>query len=128
MEYIFKKDRVEANLGHGTLTISRDEAIGYRPVELLVSSIASCSGAVFRTIFEKQRLPVEAFKISVEISRNESKANRVEKMVLTFEVKGENLNEQKLQRNLEVARNHCSMIQSVEDSIDIEEKLVILND
>lgn len=127
MEYIFKEDRVEASLNYGTLTISRDEAIGYRPYELLVSSIAGCSGSVFKQIFEKQRIDVKEFKITTEIERNKDEANRVEKIILTFHLKGNDLNEDKLRKNLIISQKHCSMVQSVKDSITIEENLNIEN-
>lgn len=127
MEYLFKEDRVEANLSHGTLIVSRDEKIGFRPYELLVSSIAGCSGSVFKQIFEKQRMDVKEFKITTEVERNEEKANRVGKIILTFHLKGTDLNEQKLRKNLTISQKHCSMVQSVQGAITIEEKLNIQN-
>src|SRR5690625_5088174 len=127
MEYLFKEDRVEANLSHGTLIVSRDEKIGFRPYELLVSSIAGCSGSVFKQIFEKQRMDVKEFKITTEVDRNEEKANRVGNIILTFHLKGTDLNEQKLRKNLTISQKHCSMVQSVQGAITIEEKLNIQN-
>lgn len=49
-------------------------------------------------------------------------------MVLTFTVKGKQLNEKKLQRNLEITRRYCSMVRSVEESIDVVEKLTIVEE
>jgi|SRR5690625_309290 len=127
MEYLFKENSVEASLNHGTLTVSRDEKIGFRPYELLVSSIAGCSGSVFKQIFEKQRMDVKEFKITTKVERNEKKANRIEKIILTFHLKGTNLNEEKLRKNLTISQKNCSMVQSVQGAITIEENLEIQN-
>ena len=78
------------------------------------------------SILKKQRLDFTEVTIDVEVERNKNEANRVVKMVLTFTVKGKQLNEKKLQRNLEITRRYCSMVRSVEESIDVVEKLTIV--
>lgn len=125
MQFHFKENQVEASLQFGNLVISGDEQYGYRPYELLISSIAGCSGLVFKRIVTKQRLEIESLVIEAEVERNKNEANRVEKITLHFKVRGQNLNEKKLQRNLEISRKHCAMIRSVENSIEIVEQLSI---
>src|SRR5690625_1563078 len=125
MRYVFHENNIEAEFGHGTLSIAKEAEFGFRPYQLLVSSIASCSGLVFKNILEKQRIQLEEFTISADVERNEHEANRIEKIVLTFHLKGKDLDENKLLRNLDLSRKHCSMIQSVEGSIHIEERLSI---
>src|SRR5690625_1445762 len=127
LKYKFYENHIESEFEHGTLTIAKSNEYGFRPYQLLVSSIASCSGLVFQQIIQKQRIELHEITIEAEVERNEDKANRVEKIVLTFHIKGHDLDEQKMQRNLEISRKHCSMIQSVEESIVIEEKLFITN-
>lgn len=126
MKYIIEEDRIEAELAHGELVISGDDTIGYRPVELLVSSVASCSGAVFRTILNKQRTQYESLSIEATVERNENEANRVEKMILHFTIEGTDLKEEKLMRNLAIVKRHCGMMRSVEDSIEVVEKLTVV--
>jgi len=125
VQFHFKENQVEASLQFGNLVISGDEQYGYRPYELLISSIAGCSGLVFKRIVTKQRLEIESLVIEAEVERNKNEANRVEKITLHFKVRGQNLNEKKLQRNLEISRKHCAMIRSVENSIEIVEQLSI---
>lgn len=125
MRYIFHENNIKAEFGHGTLSIAKDAKFGFRPYQLLVSSIVGCSGLVFQSILQKQRIKLEEFSISAEVERNEQEANRVEKIVLIFHLQGRDLDENKLQRNLELSRKHCSMIRSVEESIHITEKLDI---
>lgn len=129
MKYTVKDEgHIEATLGHGTITISSNEKIGYRPVEMLVTSIASCSGFVFYNILKKQRTELTELSIEADVERNESEANRVDKVILHFTVTGKNLNEDKLLRNLDITRKHCGMVQSVEDSINIEKKFTVINE
>lgn len=123
MQFHIHDKTVSTDLPFGELTISGNEAYGFRPFQLLVSSIASCSGMVFRTILEKQRVELEELIIETKVERNAEEAHKIEKIMLHFIVKGKNLNEQKLLRNLGVARRNCAMIRSVEDSITIEETL-----
>src|SRR5690625_2310958 len=104
MEFNFKENHVEGTLQFGNIEISSNEEHGYRLYELLVSSIAECSGLVFKRVLMKQKTKVESFIIDAEIERNKDEANRVEKIILHFKLKGQNLNEKKLQRNLEISR------------------------
>lgn len=127
MKYVVKNEHyIEAELGHGKIVISGNEDLGFRPVEMLVSSIASCSGSVFYAILQKQRTDFSELSIEAEVERNKSEANRVVKIVLNYTVKGKLLNEKKLTRNLAITRRHCGMLRSVEDSIDVVEQLHII--
>jgi len=125
MRYIFHDNNITTEFGHGTLSIAKDAEFGFRPYQLLISSIVGCSGLVFQNILQKQRIELEEFSIFAEVERNEQEANRVEKIELTFYLRGKDLDEKKLHRNLDLSRKHCSMIRSVEKSIHITEKLQI---
>lgn len=127
MKFIVKDQQIEADLGHGTLIISSDKGVGYRPVELLVSSVASCSGAVMRTILNKQRIDYEELSIEANVERNEKEANRVTRIQLDFYITGKKLPEGKLQKNLKIVRKHCGMLRSVEGSIEIEEQVILID-
>lgn len=126
MKFVVTEKGITTDLGYGRLHISGDEAGGFRPFQLVVSGIVGCSALVFRRILEKQRISYEEFIIETDLVRNEAEANKIEKISLIFKIKGENLDEKKLKRNLEISRKHCSMIRSVEDSIEIVEELQIL--
>lgn len=113
-------------LGYGELLISGNENDGFRPFELMITSIVGCAGSVFLKILEKQRTRFEDLSITVEIERNPEEANRLEWLKLNFTIKGYNLNIDRLYKNLELSRKNCSMIRSVEKSIKIEETLQII--
>jgi uncharacterized OsmC-like protein len=115
------------NFEFGDLFISGNSDIGFRPVELMVSSIAGCSGGVFKKILEKKRIVFTDIEIKASVNRNKQEANKITKIALTYIVEGENLNLQQLQKTLEVALKNCGMVQSVKGSIEIHEKVEIRN-
>ncbi|MFB1050928.1 OsmC family protein [Paraliobacillus sp. JSM ZJ581] len=123
MEFLFKEAGVRVDLPYGILDISGNEDYGYRPYQLMVASIAGCSASVFMKILEKQRVNIDDFVVRTDVTRNPDEANRIEKIKLHYVIKGKNLSDEKLYKNLALARKNCSMIQSVENSIEIEESL-----
>lgn len=112
---------------YGRLDISGEEGQGFRPYQLLVSSIAVCSGGVLRKILEKMRMDVKDIQIHADIKRNAEKADRVEQIHLHFKITGTNLNGKKIERALDLTRSNCSMIQSVKDSIEVVETIEFVN-
>ncbi|WP_377891576.1 OsmC family protein [Alkalihalobacillus sp. R86527] len=126
MEFSMKKEETgfTANFEYGTLHISGDEQYGFRPYQLLVSSIAVCSGGVLRQILDKKRMKYEDIQISADVTRNKEEANRVEAIHLHFTLEGD-LDEQKIEKALELTKKHCSMAQSVLGSIDLKETFEI---
>ncbi|MFS0820429.1 OsmC family protein [Bacillus sp. 1P02SD] len=127
---IFKMKEVGfyTDVEYGELHVAGDEAYGFRPYQLLVSSIAVCSGGTLRKILEKKRMQVEDIAIHTEVERNEAKANRVEKIHLHYIIKGADLNEQKIERSIEIAARNCPMAQSVKGSIEITETFEIIDE
>ncbi|WP_369404999.1 OsmC family protein [Piscibacillus salipiscarius] len=63
--------------------------------------------------------------IDADVERTGDDVNKIEKVTLIFKVKGQNLNEKKLQKSLEIASKNCSMVQSVTGSIEVIEKVEI---
>lgn len=118
----------ETETAYGSLTISSNEEHGFRPYQLLVSSIAVCSGGVLRNILEKMRMPAASITIEVkEIKRNAKEANKVEKIHLHFILEGDEIVIEKLPRAFELSQKNCSMFQSVADAIEIIETYEVVN-
>lgn len=122
-----KQHGFRIELPHQTLDIDGNEQFGIRPYQLMVSSIAGCSASVFRKIMEKQRLEIDDMEVSAEVERDELAANRITKITLTFVIRGFHLDKGQLEKNLQLAHNNCSMVQSVKDSIEIEERLEVIH-
>lgn len=111
----------ETTTTFGKLEISGQDEFGFRPYQLLVSSIAACSGGSLRNVLEKMRMPATALAIEVkEVNRNPDEANRLEKVHLHFTITG-NIDESKMERAMKLAKKNCSMVQSVDKNIEVVE-------
>lgn len=120
MKFTMTENGFQTETSFGLLDISSNEELGFRPYQLLVSSIAVCSGGVMRNVLDKMRMPATDIRIDVkEIVRNPNEANKVEKIHLHFTLEGTEINEEKMQRVMELTMKNCSMAQSVTGSIEI---------
>ncbi|MDP5277111.1 OsmC family protein [Chengkuizengella axinellae] len=119
MEFNMKKVGFFTELPYGQLDVSGDEEFGFRPYQLLVSSIAVCSGGILRRILNKQRINFDDLHIKADIERNEEKADRIEKIHLHFTIVSSDIDDKKMQKAIELTTKNCSMVQSVIESIEI---------
>lgn len=106
---------------YGTLHISSDEEYGFRPYQLMIASLAVCSGGVLKKIMQKQRMDVQDIKIHTNVERSGTEADEITKVSIHFIVDSLHQNDKKMQKNMELTRKYCSMVQSVKDSIQVEE-------
>ncbi|WDF05841.1 OsmC family protein [Shouchella hunanensis] len=114
------------DLPYGKLDISGDESAGFRPFQLLVSSIAVCSGGVFRTILDKKRISYKSINLEADVVRNEANVNEVTEVHLTFIIEGAQANFEKLEKALQLATKNCPIVQSVNKSINITETIKMI--
>lgn len=122
MKFEMTENGFETETTFGKLQISSNDEYGFRPYQLLVSSIAVCSGGVLRKILERKRLPANNITIEVkEVVRNEEIANRVEKVHLHFIIEREKIKDEQMEKIMHVTAKNCSMVQSVNESIEVVE-------
>ncbi|WP_205093097.1 OsmC family protein [Thalassobacillus pellis] len=121
MKFYLRENGICTSFDYGQLEISGDEQYGFRPYQLMVASIVGCSIGVYRKILDKQRVKYDDISVTADVTRNPNEANRIEKIHIHFIVKGKHVSQDKLVKNLEIARNNCSMVQSVKDSIEVDE-------
>jgi putative redox protein len=127
MEFKMKPDvGFYTETGFGRLDIAGDDEYGFRPYQLLVSSVAICSGGVLRKVLEKMRMEIEDIHIQADAERVEEEANRVSKIIVHFRIAGSNLDEKKIEKAMVLTRKNCSMVQSVVGSIEVEETFEIV--
>lgn len=126
MEFKMKEVGFYTETMNGRLDVAGDENHGFRPFQLLVSSVAVCSGGVLRKILEKKRLSYEEIHIKAEVERNPEVADRIEKIHLHFIVKGLEIEENQMEKIMVLTRKNCSMVQSVIGSIEVEETFEII--
>ncbi|WP_172373419.1 OsmC family protein [Sporosarcina jiandibaonis] len=120
MKYTMTENGFQTETSFGSLQVSSNDEYGFRPYQLLVSSIAVCSGGVLRKVLERMRMPARDIRIEVkEVVRNSDEANRVEKIHLHFIIEGTEINEEKMPRVMDLTMKNCSMAQSVSESIEI---------
>lgn len=117
----------QSSFEFGELKVSGQSSYGYRPFQLMISSIVGCSGGVLRNILKKMRLPYENITIEAEVTRNEKVANRIEKIHLLYTIDGEDIPQKKAEKAIELTRKNCAMIQSVAESIEITEEVQLLS-
>ncbi|GGK14460.1 osmotically inducible protein C [Caldalkalibacillus thermarum] len=127
LTYRAKENGFIINLPYGELHVSGDAQYGFRPYQLLVSAVAVCSGGVLRKILRKQRIKIDDIALSAEVTRREEGAQEIEKIHIHFKITGKNLSEQKIEKALALTRKHCSMVQSVKDSIEISETYELID-
>ncbi|TKC16260.1 OsmC family protein [Robertmurraya kyonggiensis] len=126
MEFKMKEVGFYTETANGRLNIAGDENYGFRPFQLLVSSIAVCSGGVMRKILEKKRISYDDIHIKADVERNPDKADKVEKVHLHFTITGAQIEEHQMEKIMVLTRKNCSMVQSVLDSIEIEESFELI--
>ncbi|MCZ8537857.1 OsmC family protein [Paenisporosarcina quisquiliarum] len=120
MKFTIENEKIVGELGFGSLPISPNDTIGYRPYELFVSSLIGCSGTLLGNILKKKR--VEHKKIEMEVSsvRNPDHANRIEQLSITAYVQSDQpLSEQNAQKITDLVVKNCGMIQSVINSMEL---------
>lgn len=127
MKYVMTEHGLETDLEFGKLTISGDETKGFRPYQLLVSSLVGCSGGVLRKVCEKMRMPIEDMEIEVlEVLRNPDEASRLEKVHIHFKLRGNQLEEEKVEKAMNLTKKNCSMVRSVDQSIEVVETFELI--
>lgn len=126
-EFELKAEAIRINTSYKELNVSPDSSFGYKPIELFVSSLVGCSGAVFKKVLYKKRIEVDNIKIKANVERNKEEANKITKIDLIFVVEGRNLSISQLEKALEVTFKNCGMIQSVIGSIGINGLIEVVN-
>ncbi|WP_240375800.1 OsmC family protein [Bacillus piscicola] len=121
MEFFMEENGFSTKTGFGDLQISGEDEHGFRPYQLMVSSLAVCSGVTLRKIMEKRRQPVKNIHMKAEVTRNEEGSREIQKIHIHFVVEAEGVTEAQMQKNLDWTHRNCSMVQSVKDSIEVTE-------
>lgn len=85
---------------------------GYRPKALMLSGLAGCSGLDVAALIKKMKLTVDAFKIETEANLTEEHPKYYDKVAMHFHFYGDNLNEKKLQRAVDLSiEKYCGVME-----------------
>ena len=85
---------------------------GYRPKALMLSALAGCSGLDVASLIKKMKLSVDDFKIEIEANLTEEHPKYYDKLTMQFHFYGNNLNEEKLQRAVDLSvEKYCGVME-----------------
>ena len=127
MHFNMTEHGFEHTTSFGTIQVSGNEEHGFRPYQLLVSSIAVCSGGVLRKVLQKKRISYTDISITADVSRNEAGVNEVTDIALHFTIKGSDATEETMTKALELSTKNCPIVQSVNKSIRITEDFTLID-
>ena len=94
---------------------------GMRPMELLLSAVASCSAMdVVHILVNKQKQPLEGLRIEIEGQRADGVPAPFTSMHLVYIAKGAGVEDSKLQRAVQLAvEKYCSVSETLDDAVKI---------
>ena len=108
----------EVQTGSGSLEVGKE---GLKPMELLLTSLAGCSGVDVYTILKKKRQDIKNIKIEVEGLRRDKHPRVYESIKLRFIVIGRGVSEKAVKTAVELSVNkYCSVYAMLKSSCDIE--------
>jgi putative redox protein len=100
------------------------EGAGLRPKAMMLSSLAGCSGLDVASLIEKMKLEVDDFKIETIANLTEEHPKVYDAVVLEYHFYGNNLNESKLQRAVDLSvEKYCGVMEMFRQFASIEIKL-----
>ncbi len=91
----------------------------YRPMEMLLVSLAGCSAIDVINILNKQKQSIVDFEMEIEGERTGGTPSPFKKIDVHFVLKGE-IKENKLEKALQLTREkYCSVLHSLKSDIEI---------
>ena len=95
------------------------EGRGMRPMELLLSAVASCSLMDIMHILRKQKEPVEHLKVDIEGARKDAVPSPFTRIKLVFVARGK-VDDHKLQRAVQLSvEKYCSVSATLSRDVEI---------
>ncbi len=129
MKFTYSNEKLTGQMEYGLLPISPNAELGYRPLELFVSSLTGCSTSVLANILVKKRIDYKSIDVNVSTVRNPEKANRIEQLTFHVGVQTEKVDQAKQAEKIAaLVLKNCGMIQSVIESLDIRYEIEFLSD
>ena len=122
------KQRIETNwkgemqfdvtLSGHVLTMDAAPAVGGkdkgpRPKELMVASLAGCTGMDVISILKKMRVEVEDFNITIEADLTEEHPKYYDKMHIIYQFKGKDLDPEKLKKAVDLSQDRYCGVSAV---------------
>jgi putative redox protein len=99
---------------------------GFKPIELMLVSLAGCTAMDVISILRKKRQDVRAFDVQVVANREEEHPRVFSHITLEFIVKGKNIDPESVQRAVNLsAEKYCAAQAMLAKVVPIEHKITI---
>ncbi len=103
------------------------ENSGSRPKELMLASLAGCTGMDVISILRKMKVNVESFNIDIEADLTEEHPKHYTKMHLIYLFKGENLEFEKLKKAVDLSQEkYCGVSAAYRKAMELTYEIKIL--
>ncbi|MBG0784162.1 MAG: OsmC family protein [Anaerolineaceae bacterium] len=100
--------------------------VGFRPLQLLAVGLAGCTGMDVISILQKKRQEVTGFEVSAEVERSTEHPKVFTKIILTYTIKGKNLDPQAVERAVELSETkYCGAQAMLRKTAEITHKIVL---
>jgi putative redox protein len=100
---------------------------GPRPKELMLASLAGCTGMDVISILKKMRIEPTYFNVKVEAEMTEEHPKHYTAMHIKYEFKGENLDLEKLQKAVDLSQDrYCGVSVVYRKAMEITSEIVIM--
>ena len=100
---------------------------GARPKELMLASLAGCTGMDVISILKKMRVEPEYFNVRVEAEMTEEHPKHYTAMHIIYEFKGKGLEIEKLQKAVDLSQErYCGVSFVYRKAMEITHEIVIL--
>ena len=99
---------------------------GIRPKELLLLSLAGCTGSDVASIMDKMREPYTRMEVEIEAEMSQEHPKVYTKMEVIYKVWGEGIKESNLKRAIELSEErYCGVTAMLRDSVQISSRYEI---
>ncbi|MFT5735939.1 MAG: putative redox protein [Maribacter sp.] len=99
------------------------EGSGFRPKALMLSGLAGCSGLDVAMLIKKMKLEVDEFQIETIANLTDEHPKYYDKVAIEYHFHGANLNEEKLQRAVDLSvEKYCGVMEMFRRFAELEIK------
>lgn len=100
---------------------------GYMPLELLLISLASCSGATVATLLRKMKKSISGFKVKAKGIRREQHPTSFQKIILEFEINSEDIQNAEVEKAIKLSEEtYCPVWAMLKNTVEIIPEFIII--
>lgn len=105
------------------------KGLGFQPLQLLAIGLAGCTGMDVISILQKKRQDVTGFQVNAEVESATEHPKVFTNIILTYTVKGRNLDPQAVERAVELSETkYCGAQAMLNRTAEITHKIVLEED